>query len=160
VRQALADIDPNLTVLDMMNMPEQLTRDFNQDRLIARLTELYGILALELACVGLYSVTAYSVARRTGEIGVRKALGANRGNVLELVLRGALLQLGLGLLVGIPLALAGGRLAASQLYGVKSHDPLILGAATAILAVCALFAGFVPARRAASIDPLEALRRA
>jgi len=158
VRQALADIDPNLTVLDMMSMPEQLTRNFNQDRLIARLTELYGMLALVLACVGLYGVTAYSVARRTGEIGIRMALGANRGNVLGLVLRGALLQLGLGLLGGVPLALAGGRLAASQLYGVKSYDPLILGAATAILALCALFAGFVPARRAASIEPMQALR--
>ena len=142
----------------MMSMNEQLARNFNQDRLIARLTELYGILALALACVGLYGVTAYSVARRTGEIGIRMALGANRGNVLGLVLRGALLQLGIGLVIGIPVALAGGRLLASQLYGVKSHDPLILGLASSVLAACALCAGFVPARRAASIDPMQALR--
>ena len=158
VRRTLADIDPNLTILDMMSMNEQLARNFNQDRLIARLTELYGILALALACVGLYGVTAYSVARRTGEIGIRMALGANRGNVLGLVLRGALLQLGIGLVIGIPVALAGGRLLASQLYGVKSHDPLILGLASWVLAACALCAGFVPARRAASIDPMQALR--
>jgi ABC-type antimicrobial peptide transport system permease subunit len=86
------------------------------------------------------------------------ALGANRGNVLGLVLRGALLQLGIGLVIGIPVALAGGRLLTSQLYGVKSHDPLILGLASSVLAACAFCAGFVPARRAASIDPMQALR--
>jgi predicted permease len=158
VRRALADIDPNLTVLDMMSMPEQLTRNFNQDRLIARLTELYGILALILACVGLYGVTAYSVARRTGELGIRMALGANRREVLGLILRAALLQIGLGLAIGVPFALAGGRLMSSQLYDVKSHDPVILAAAAGVLAACALLAGFVPARRAASIDPMQALR--
>jgi ABC-type antimicrobial peptide transport system permease subunit len=105
-----------------------------------------------------YGVTAYSVARRTAEIGIRMALGANRGSVLGLVLRGALLQLRIGLAIGLPVALAGGRLLASQLYGVKSYDPRIVGLASAILAVCALFAGLVPARRAASIDPMQALR--
>ncbi len=158
VRRALADIDPNLTVLDMMGLREQLDRNFNQDRLIARLTELFGLLALVLACVGLYGVTSYSVARRTSEIGIRMALGADRANVLRLMLRGALVQLGLGLAVGIPVALAAGRLLSSQLYGVKSHDPTILGLATAVLAACALVAAFVPARRAASIDPMQALR--
>jgi len=158
VRRTLADIDPNLNVLAVVSLSEQLARNFNQDRLIARLTMLFGALALILACVGLYGVTAYSVARRTGEIGIRMALGANRGDVLALVLRGALLQLGLGLAVGIPVALAGGRLLASQLYGVKSHDPAILALAAAILAGCALFAGWVPAQRASSIDPMQALR--
>jgi len=158
VRRALADIDPNLTVLDIVSLSEQLDRNFNQDRLIARLTELFGLLALVLACVGLYGVTAYSVARRTSEIGIRMALGADRRNVLGLVLRGALIQLGLGLAIGIPVALAGGRLAANQLYGVKSHDPAILGLAVVVLAACALLAAFVPARRAASIDPMQALR--
>jgi len=158
VRRALADIDPNLTVLDIVSLSEQLDRNFNQDRLIARLTELFGLLALVLACVGLYGVTAYSVARRASEIGIRMALGADRKNVLGLVLRGALIQLGLGLAIGIPVALAGGRLAANQLYGVKSHDPAILGLAVVVLAACALLAAFVPARRAASIDPMQALR--
>ena len=158
VRRTLADIDPNLTVLNMQSFGEQVRIHFNQDELITRLTELFGLLALILACVGLYGVTAYSVAQRTSEIGIRMALGANRNNVLGLVLRGALVQLGLGLAVGVPVALASGRLLASQLYGVKSHDPWILVLAAVVLAACALVAGFVPARRAASIDPMRALR--
>ena len=133
-------------------------RNFNQDRLIAWLTELFGLLALILACVGLYGVTAYSAARRTSEIGIRMALGANRASVLRLVLQGALIQLALGLVVGIPVAFAGGRLLSSQLYGVKTHDPMVLGLAAAVLAASALAAGFVPARRAASIEPMQALR--
>ncbi|HEY6290137.1 MAG TPA: ABC transporter permease [Terriglobia bacterium] len=158
VRRTLADINPNLNVFDVISLSEQVARNFNQDRLIARLTELFGFLALILACVGLYGVTSYSVARRTSEIGIRMALGANRKNVLRLVLSGAMIQLAVGLAVGIPVALAGGRLLSSQLYGVKSHDPAILGLAAVVLAACALFAGFVPARRAASIDPMRALR--
>ena len=158
VRQALAEIDPNLTVLELMSLGEQLTRNFNQDRLIARLTELFGLLALILACVGLYGVTSYSVARRTSEIGIRMALGANRRNVLGLVLRGVLVQLGLGLAIGIPAALVGGRLLATQLYGVKGYDPAILTLAVVALAACALFAGFIPAHRGASVDPMHALR--
>jgi len=158
IRRTLADIDPNLTVLDMMSLREQFDRNFNQDRLIARLTELFGSLALVLACVGLYGVTAYSVARRTSEIGIRMALGADRANVLRLVLRGALIQIGLGLAVGIPVTLAAGRLLGSQLYGVKSYDPVILGLAAIALTACALLAGFIPARSAASIEPMQALR--
>ncbi len=158
VRRTLAEIDPNLTVLDMMSLPEQLARNFNQDRLIARLTELYGLLALVLACVGLYGVTAYSVARRTSEIGIRMALGATRSNVLRLVMRSALFQLGLGLAIALPAALAAGRFMASQLYGVSSHDPLILALAISVLSLCAIAAAFVPARRAASIEPMKALR--
>ena len=158
IRRTLAAINPNLTVLDLMTMNEQVTRNFNQDRLIARLTELFGGLALILACVGLYGVTAYAVAQRTGEIGIRMALGADRPRIVSLVLRGALLQLGIGLAIGIPAALVGGRLLANQLYGVKSHDPLILAVAAAVLTACAISAGFVPAQRAASIDPIRALR--
>jgi predicted permease len=158
VRRTLAEIDPNLTVLDMLTMNEQVTRNFNQDRLIARLTELFGALALILACVGLYGITSYAVVRRRGEIGIRMALGAGRPNIVSLVLRGALLQLVVGLAIGVPAALAGGRLLANQLYGVKSHDPVILAIAAGVLTACALLAGFVPARRAASIDPIRALR--
>jgi predicted permease len=158
VRRALANINPNLTILDMMTLTRQLDLNFNQDKLIARLTELFGLLALILACVGLYGVTSYSVARRTGEIGIRMALGADRTNVIWLVLRGALLQLGVGLAVGIPVTLGGGGLMSSQLYGVKSYDPAILGLAAVVLTACALVAGFIPARRAASIDPVQALR--
>src|SRR5205809_214068 len=158
VRKALADADPNLPVLNMMSFDEQVAHNFNQERLIARLTELFGALALILACVGLYGVTAYGVARRTNEIGIRMALGADRGNVLGLVLRAALAQLGVGLAIGIPAAIAGGHVLAHQLYGVKSYDPMILGAAALILAACAIVAASVPARRATRVDPMVALR--
>ncbi len=158
VRKTLFDIDPNLTVFNMTSFGEQVARNFNQERLIARLTELFGALALILACVGLYGVTAYGVARRTNEIGIRMALGADRGNVLGLVLRAALAQLGVGLAIGIPAALAGGRMLASQLYGVKSYDPMILGLAAVILVACAILAASVPARRATRVDPTVALR--
>src|SRR6184192_1597596 len=158
VRKALADADSNLPVLNMMSFQEQVARNFNQERLIARLTELFGALALVLACVGLYGVTAYGVARRTNEIGIRMALGADGGNVLGLVLRGALAQLGVGLAIGIPAAIAGGHMLAHQLYGVKSYDPMILGAAALILAACAIVAASVPARRATRVDPMVALR--
>src|SRR5260221_98920 len=158
LRKALADADPNLPVLNMMSLGEQVARNFNQERLIARLTELFGVLALLLACVGLYGVTAYGVARRTNEIGIRMALGANRRNVLRLVLRAAVAQLGMGLAMGIPAALAGGRVLVSQLYGVKSYDPMIIGVAAAVLAACAVLAASVPARRATRVDPIVALR--
>src|SRR5216110_1431401 len=158
VRKTIGEVDPNLIVLSTMTFGEQVARNFNQERLIARLTELFGVLALILACVGLYGVTAYGVARRTNEIGIRMALGADRANVLGLVLRAALTQLGLGLAIGIPAALAGGYLLANQLYGVKNYDPVILGLAAMILAACAMFAAFVPARRAMKVDPIVALR--
>ncbi len=125
---------------------------------MARLTELFGVLALILACLGLYGLTAYTVARRTNEIGIRMAVGADRGNVLGLVLRSALVQVGVGLAIGIPAALAGGHLLASQLYRVKSYDPAILGAAALILAASAILAASVPASRASRVDPIIALR--
>jgi macrolide transport system ATP-binding/permease protein len=158
VRKTLADVDPNLSVLNMVSFGEQVTRNFNQERLIARLTELFGLLALLLACIGLYGITAYAVVQRTNEIGIRMALGADRGNVLGLVLRGALAPLGWGLGIGIPAALVGGRVLADQLYGVKSYDPMILGLAAVILAACAVLAISVPARRATRVDPIVALR--
>ena len=158
LRRTLADIDPNLTVLDMKSLTEQVAQNFNQDRLVARLTELFGALALILACVGIYGVTAYSVARRTNEIGIRMALGADRKSVLALVLRGALGLVALGLAIGIPAALASGRVLASTLFAVKAWDPLTLGLAALALAICALVASFVPARRATKVHPMVALR--
>ncbi len=158
VRKAIAEVDPNLTVLRVVSFDEQVARNFNQERLIARLAEGFGLLALILACLGLYGVTAYGVTRRTNEIGIRMALGADRGNVLGLVLRNALVHLGIGLAIGIPVALASGFVLAGQLYGVKSYDPSILILATVILAGCALLAALVPAWRATRIDPLRALR--
>ena len=158
VRRALAEIDPNLTVLSMTSFDEQVARNFNEDRLLARLTGLFGVLALVLASIGLYGVTAYNVVRRTNEIGIRMALGADRHNVLGMVLRSALGQVLLGLALGIPISLAGGRALSSQLFGVKGYDPVVLAAAAFVLAACAAVAGLVPARRAASIDPMQALR--
>ncbi len=111
-----------------------------------------------LASVGLYGITSYAVARRTSEIGLRMALGADRGNVVRMVLRGAFLQVGLGLALGIPIALLGARYMADQLYGVRSYDPLSLSIAVVVLSMAAALAGFIPARRAASIEPMEALR--
>jgi ABC-type antimicrobial peptide transport system permease subunit len=158
VRKAIAKVDPHLIVLNMMSFGEQVARNFNQERLIARLTEVFGALALILACLGVYGVTAFSVERRTNEIGIRMALGADRRNVLGLVLRSALAQLGLGLTIGIPAALAGGHLLGHQLYAVKSYDPTILGVAALVLAASAIFAVSVPARRATRVDPMVALR--
>jgi macrolide transport system ATP-binding/permease protein len=158
IRRTLADIDPNLTVVDLRSFDAQVIGNFNGQRLIARLTSLFGVLALILASVGLYGVMSYLVARRTSEIGVRMALGATQSSVLAMVLRGALWQVLIGVGLGIPAALLAGRLMASQLYGVGSYDALALAMATLVLALCATAAGFVPARRAASVDPMEALR--
>jgi predicted permease len=158
IRHTLAGIDLNLTVMDLRSLDAQVAGNFNQERLIARLTSLFGILALILASVGLYGVMSYFVARRTGEIGIRMALGATRQSVVSMVMRGAFWQILIGLVLGIPAALLAGHLMASQLYGVGSYDPLALCGATAVLALCATAAGFIPARRAASIEPMQALR--
>lgn len=158
VRRTLTNINPNFTVLNFNSLDYQVAGNFNQERLISRLTALFGLLALVLASVGLYGITAYSVARRTSEIGLRMALGANRGNVVVLVLRAASWQVGLGLVIGIPVALLGGHLMASQLYGVSTYDPFTIVAAVLVLAAFAAIAGFIPAKRAASIEPMNALR--
>ena len=158
VRRTLANIDPNLTVIDLHSLDYQVAGNFTEERLISRLTMLFGLLALVLASVGLYGITSYQVARRTSEIGLRMALGADRARVVQMVLRGAFVQVGLGLAIGIPVAILGARLMADQLYGVRSYDPLTLVAAVVVLAACAAVAGFVPARRAANIEPMVALR--
>jgi predicted permease len=158
VRRTLADIDPNLTLADFSSFDAQVAGNFNGERIIARLTSLFGILALILASVGIYGVMSYFVARRTSEIGVRMALGSSRSGVLVMVLRGALWQILVGLGLGVPAALLAGHLMASQLYGVDSHDAGALLGAIAVLALCATAAGFIPARRAASIEPMQALR--
>jgi predicted permease len=158
IRRALAEVDPNLTLIRMRSMQDQVAGRLDQQRTVAQLTGLFGILALVLAAVGLYGVTAYSVERRTNEIGVRIAMGANRISVVRLVLRGAFLQILIGLLIGIPASMGCARLIASQLYEVKGWDPLVLSGAIVSLAICALLASIIPARRAASINPVIALR--
>ena len=157
-RRTLAAIDPNLTVMHFSPYDAEIAGNFNQDRLLARLTSLFGILALILASVGLYGVMSYSVVRRTSEIGIRMALGAARSAVVAMVLRGALWQTLIGVVIGIPAALFAGHFMSSLLYEVRGYDPLALLGAILLLAICATVAGFVPARRAASIDPMQALR--
>ena len=158
IRRTLAGIDPNLTVVDLRSFDAQVVGNFNQERLIARLTSLFGILALILASVGLYGMMSYFVARRTSEIGIRMALGGTRSSVVAMVLHGALWQILIGLGLGIPAALFSGHLMASQLYGVGGYDPVALVSATLVLGLCATVAGFIPAHRAASIEPMQALR--
>jgi macrolide transport system ATP-binding/permease protein len=125
---------------------------------IARLTTLYDALALLLATVGLYGVTAYAIARRTSEIGIRMALGAQRLDVMAMVIRRASAQVGIGLAIGLPLALAASRLLSHQLYGISGHDPVTLGAASIVLVASGILAALMPARHAASVDPVVALR--
>ena len=158
VRRALGQVNPDLAVIDFVSFAEQVEGNFSQQKMIAKLTSLFGLLALVLASVGLYGVTAYSVERRTSEIGIRMALGADRFNVLKLVLRGAFLQIGIGLTIGIPATILGGRAMSAQLFGVKPYDPNILFLTTAVLSFAALVAAVVPARRAATLDPMRALR--
>ena len=161
VRKTLASIDPNLAVDHYQTFEKQIEENFSGERMIARLTLLFGVLALVLAAVGLYGVTAYSVQRRTQEIGIRMALGSSRGSVVGNVLRGAMLQTAVGLVIGIPVALLCVRSiksVQSQLYQVVGRDIGVIAAAVCTLAVAACIAGTVPARRAASIDPAKALR--
>jgi predicted permease len=157
-RRELAELDPDMTVLRMTTLNEQVGENFNQERLLARLTTLFGLLALMLASIGLYGVTAYTVEQRTREIGIRVAVGASRRDVVAMVLNGAFRQVTIGLAIGIPLALVAGWLISSQLFEVKGHDPTALALAVLMLTICALVAGLVPAKRAASIEPMQALR--
>lgn len=158
VRRSLASINPNLTVSRYDTFSGQIKGQFNQERLIARLTLMFSVLALVLSSVGLYGVAAYAVARRTSEIGIRMAMGAGRGNVVSMVLRETMLQAVVGLSIGVPLALLCVRFVQSQLYSVAGHDAGVLSLAIATLVASAFAAGFIPARRAASIDPVKALR--
>ncbi len=142
----------------MRSMEQQVDLTFDQERAVASLAGLFGIVALLLAAVGLYGVTAYTVAQRTTEIGIRMALGADRTNVVRDVLRGAFVRVLIGLALAIPLAVAAGRLISNQLYDVSFWDPFALILAAAALAICALIAAMIPASFAASISPMTALR--
>jgi predicted permease len=156
--RTLAEVDPNLTMTGVRTMQQQIALSFDQERAVASLAGLFGMVALLLAAVGLYGITAYSVAQRTNEIGIRMALGADRANVVQLVLRGAFKHVLIGLLAGLPLAIGAGRLISAQLFGVSSWDPFALSVAATALAICAFFAAIIPASRAASISPMNALR--
>jgi len=158
VRQALAQVNPNLAMIDFMTFAAQVDGNFAQQAMLAKLTSLFGLLALVLASVGLYGVTAYSVERRTSEIGIRMALGADRLNVLRWVMHGAFLQIGIGLAIGIPATILAGRAMTAQLFGVKPYAPEILFVTILVLSFAALIATLLPARRAAALEPIRALR--
>jgi predicted permease len=157
-QRTLSGINPNLTIVKFQTFDQQIADRFNDNRMIAQLTSLFGGLALLLATIGLYGVTAYTVVRRTSEIGIRMALGAERTRVIGMVMRGAMTQALLGLIVGAPIAMLCVRYIKTQLYEIASVDLGIMAGAIVILVVAACIAGMIPARRASSINPVEALR--
>ncbi|HKG60281.1 MAG TPA: ABC transporter permease [Pyrinomonadaceae bacterium] len=158
VRETIKQINRNLPVDDVVSLSDHIGRSLVQQKLIARLASFFGLLALLLACVGLYGVMSYGVARRTNEIGIRMALGARGRSVLWLVLREALVLVGIGLVVGVLASLVLTKTAASLLYELKPNDPLTIVLASLALTVVALVAGYLPARRASRVDPMIALR--
>lgn len=158
LREAVRKVDPNLPLLDVRTQDEQIAANMRQERIFAILTGGFGILALVLACIGIYGIMAYLVVQRTNEVGVRLALGAIPGQVLAMILREALGMSAAGMLIGLAAALALARLVRSMLYGIASSDPLTFGGAALLLLLAALAASWIPARRAARIQPMEALR--
>ncbi len=158
VRKALANVDPNMVLYGVDPYKEVVSADFQQENMIATLTSLFGLLGLVLAAVGLYGVMAYTVEQRTNEIGLRMALGANRKDVISMVLRGAFWQIGIGLGIGIPLAIVAGKLMKDQLFGVQPWNPVMLLTAAGMLAAAAMVASLVPVRRAVGVEPMVALR--
>jgi predicted permease len=158
ITRALAEVDPNLTITTIRTMQQEVSYSFEQERAVASLAGLFGFVALLLAAIGLYGLTAYTVAQRTQEIGIRMALGADRIKVVRLVLAGAGKRVAVGLILGVPMAVVAGKLISSQLYGVAFYDPPALGAAIVALSIATFFAAIIPAARAASIHPMTALR--
>jgi len=158
VRQAAQRVDPNLPIFDMKTMTRTLDESLFVERMVAALSVAFGGLATLLAAIGLYGVMSYSVARRTREIGIRMALGAERRSVLWLVLREVAAMVVVGIAVGVPLAFALGRVVQGQLFELSAQDPIALAAAASILGIVAAAAGYLPARRATRVDPMLALR--
>ncbi len=158
VRQAVADIDRNLPLEGITTQKLALKESLRMERLFASLCGSLALLALALSCIGLYGIMAYSVARRTGEMGIRKALGAQPSDVAWPILREALTLTGIGIVIGLPVALALVRLIRGIFYGIEPHDPLTMVGATVLMVTVATLAAWIPARRAARIDPMEALR--
>jgi predicted permease len=158
IRQELRNIDASLPALRVETVEDQLNELLSADRLIATLSGFFSGLAVLLACLGLYGVMAYTTARRTNEIGIRMALGATRGAVLKMVLRGSLVMVVAGVAIGLPLTLAATRMISARLFGISPTDPFTIGAATLLLMAVAALAGFLPAQRASQVDPMVALR--
>jgi predicted permease len=158
VRRAIRAVSTTLPILDVMTAAEQANRSLRQENLLSRLTGFFGLLALLLAAIGLYGVMAHGVVQRTNEIGIRMALGAARSHVLWMVVKDATWMVLLGVAIGVAVALAGNRLVASLLYELSGTDPVTIVGATGFLALIAVLAGYLPARRASRMDPLQALR--
>jgi predicted permease len=158
VREIVRQADVRVPVTGVETQTAEIDQTVNQEIVFAELCSAFAILALVIACVGLYGTVSYNVARRTGEIGIRMALGARRGNVVWMVLRGVIALAAVGLSISVPAALGTSKFVESFLYGMKPNDPISLGIAIAILLAAALVAGYLPARRASRIDPMVALR--
>jgi predicted permease len=158
IKTLVRNMDANLPVFNMNLMEVQIADSIYRDRLIAILASAFGALATLLAGIGLYGVVAFNVARRTAEMGLRMALGALPSDVLALVMTEVGWLVAIGAFIGLAAAVALSRLVESQLFGLKAADPLIFSAATVVLALAAGLAGYIPARRAARIDPIKALR--
>jgi predicted permease len=158
VREAVRQIDPNLPVMDVSTQIEQVERRFQQERMFAQAYTLFGALAMLLAAIGLFGLMSYNVSRRTNEIGIRMALGAQRGDVLWQVMRESLVLVAIGIAAGVGIALWAGRLIATQLFGLQATDPITIALAVAMMMLVAAPAGFLPARRASGVDPMVALR--
>jgi predicted permease len=155
---AVKDIDSRLPVYSVKSLADQLDDSLVEERLVASLSSLFGVLALLLTCVGLYGLLAYTVNRRTSEIGIRMALGAERGRIAWMILRETLLLVACGLAIGVPAAVFVSRLIATQLFGLKPGDPVTFLSASAVMIAVTMMASYLPARRAASVDPMQALR--
>ena len=158
IRGAMQQLDSKLALSNLQTMDTQISDNLSVERLVALLAVSFGVLAMLLAAIGLYGVLAYATAQRTREIGIRMALGAQRGTVMGLVLRDVLWLAGISIVATLPVALVLGRLLRSQLYGVSAADPVTLLGGTLLVAAVALLAALLPARRAASVEPMQALR--
>ena len=158
VRAAVAQVNDKLPILNITTLRIQTDEALKQERLIAQLVSFFGLLGLLLSCVGLYGIMAHAVVRRTNEIGIRMALGAERRDIIWMVLKESLLLVAIGLIIGIPAAWAAAHLISSQLFGLKPSDPLTLLTAVTLLTLVAALAGYLPARKASRVNPLIALR--
>jgi predicted permease len=158
LRAAVAQVDPNLPLLQITTIHDQVSNLISHDELIATLTSVFSMLALLLAAIGLYGVMSYNVARRTNEIGIRVALGAQSANVSRMIMRESLMLLAIGTVLGLPLALMATRIIREQLFAIDAIDPISFTVSLAVVSLMTLLAGWLPARRAAGVDPLQALR--
>jgi ABC-type antimicrobial peptide transport system permease subunit len=158
IREAVREVDPDLPVTNTTTQAEAVEGRLAQEKLFAQAYLLFGLLALALAAIGLFGLMSYSVARRTNEIGIRMALGARRADVVSMVLKESMAMVGIGIAVGLAAALVAGRFVATLLFGLAPTDPATIGAAVIVMAAVSLLAGYLPARRAARVDPMVALR--